>query len=341
MMQCLVCEVRLLICSSTHPACPSRDGRERPVLDKAKATNRLHVFVPPTLASQDWFHSSHLNLTSPSAPPATATTPAPSSTNGALPPPATTSADIPATAESSTEDEVEGPPPVLTEDDYAHIVCERCVLAHPVLVDHLGSAGFMTIVKPPIDAPKVEWDVLGRVDATPGSVNEGPASAEGPAPDGAANPRKHPLPPHADDPSAAEDPPAKKVKLFDSEETTPSVHSTCTLAPHLPHLAALVASRQAAVPPDHGFGSGRADLFLPEDFRERWCRCENVRALILLSPAFWKRTLVGTDIHRLPLTMCSTCPNSKLCRTCSRRRRLGSQVCPLPSRPPPHRTDRR
>lgn len=179
-----------------------------------------------------------------------------------------------------------GPEPVLTEDDYAHVICERCVLAHPLLVDHLGSPGFMTILKstelPQTDgsvANRSIWEVLGRLGLEQ-KTDDNAASTTGASTSacaGATESRKHDLP--QDDTSTSDQPTTKKIKL---SEDASGATSSCLLSPHPQPLATLVAARRSAVPPDHGFGAGRVDLFLPEDFRERWCRCAKVRRASLL-----------------------------------------------------------
>jgi E3 ubiquitin-protein ligase UBR7 len=243
MMQCLVCEVRI----------PTRSTEVR--------SSPVDTDACPTALEQDWFHSSHLNLT-----------PLPVSQI------ATDPVNFPSSVEAPEDTTSE---PVLTEDDYSHIICERCVLAHPVLVDHLGSPGFLTLLKPaapsdPTNVPdkRPTWEILGRS----GSSIDGPAKKEDVAAATSiqeidASTSKHGLP--TEDTTEDAQPPSKRIRLEASEPLRSN--NTCVLAPPPGHLASLVAARRAAVPSDHGFGTGRVDLFLPEDFRDKWCRCDQVR----------------------------------------------------------------
>ncbi|KAL7416294.1 hypothetical protein BDY24DRAFT_412497 [Mrakia frigida] len=237
------------------------------------------------ISCEDWFHESHLNLIPPPPPTSSTST---STSSSAVPPPSdpliasssnpTASIEppsLPQPAPIIEEDEPTGPTPLLTEDDYTNILCERCVLAHPVLVDHLGSNGFMTVVRSSSEEEEESaWEVLGKVEEQEVVMGGGTEAEVQSTKEEGSSSRKHDLDASSDAPSS------KKIRLSSPPRISTSVTilssstSTCSLPPLTPHLVSLVAARRAADATNHGFGTGRLDLFLPENFREKWCRCE-------------------------------------------------------------------
>lgn len=125
------------------------------------------------------------------------------------------------------------------------------------------------------------WEVLGKVEEQEVVMEGGTEAEVQSTKEEGSSLRKHDLDASSDVPSS------KKIRLSSPPRASTSLAilssstSTCSLPPLTPHLVSLVAARRAAVATNHGFGTGRLDLFLPENFREKWCRCEKVSHLPL------------------------------------------------------------
>ncbi|KAI4525263.1 hypothetical protein K525DRAFT_191949 [Schizophyllum commune Loenen D] len=200
------------------------------------------------LACEDWFHESCCNLRE-RPPPRGSTTPpetvAPEPTSSV---PSTTASASPSnddTASDNSDDDL--PPALLTPDDYEAFVCGACVQRIEVLKRYAGSAEAVMVGRGKgggwmrVDGEEEEVDVTGnevKVDneATP-TVGE----------------------------KLETQPSLCRAPRGPARGTSPSASG--------PRTDAAGKILEAVARGDYSLGTG--DVFLTrEDFRERWCRCE-------------------------------------------------------------------
>ncbi|KAL1662461.1 hypothetical protein GGF50DRAFT_58995 [Schizophyllum commune] len=248
------------------------------------------------LACEDWFHESCCNLRE-RPPPRGSTTPpetvAPEPTSSV---PSTTASASPSnddTASDNSDDDL--PPALLTPDDYEAFVCGACVQRIEVLKRYAGSAEAVMVGRGKgggwmrVDGEEEEVDVTGnevKVDneATPTvgekrHLDNGDAEHEpkrrrlSEQPEGEASTAQAPV---------QHNPPSTQVDQETSApvETQPSLcraprgpaRGTSPSASG-PRTDAAGKILEAVARGDYSLGTG--DVFLTrEDFRERWCRCE-------------------------------------------------------------------
>ncbi|KAF7377599.1 UBR-type domain-containing protein [Mycena sanguinolenta] len=209
------------------------------------------------LSCEDWFHESCCMLR---------TRPEPR-----VPTPEPDHHDEPPSTEATSEEEAAGggddaasnasssglPPPLITPEDYDAFVCRACVLTIPTLRRLVGTPGAITVVRADPNAP---WTRLGDeplpdapvvvADSEEASVSAGekrPATAQ-------------------DTPAA--EPAAKRART----ESSGSTSTKPCLAPPIEPLAQ-VAYTSTELDWDVALCTG--DVFLTENFRERWCRCDS------------------------------------------------------------------
>ncbi|CDZ97785.1 Uncharacterized conserved protein, contains N-recognin-type Zn-finger [Phaffia rhodozyma] len=223
------------------------------------------------LVCEDWYHESHLNLLASTSP--------------------TSSSDLSTGAGPETDQDQE---PILSEDAYDHLICERCVLARPVLRDYLGRDGFPCLVR---SEEGSGWTVEGLLEFDDGEEDEGEeGEGEGdggeknsaPEKDGTAEAKetkpsdepakvinstglgKRPLSPS---PSALS--PSKKRK---TTCTYPTTSRSSALGALITRREAVYLSREKTgkveTVHDSEWKDGRADMFVQDGFRDRWCVCD-------------------------------------------------------------------
>ncbi|KAL1677887.1 hypothetical protein EV122DRAFT_213153 [Schizophyllum commune] len=298
MIQCLACEDWFHeSCCNLRERPPPRGSTPPPETVAPEPTSS----VPSTTASA-----------SPSSAHPTSSAPTTSLTPSTDPPISTTSTNPPAidhpadddTASDNSDDDL--PPALITPDDYEAFVCGACVQRIEVLKRYAGSAEAVMVgrgnlvgrgagqqwVK--IDGEDADVDIEGKdADvATDGKIDEGqPATGE-----------KRRL----DEEEAAQEPKRRRVseqpegEVFTAQtpggDSPSSTHSSSAKPPcRAPRGPAKGTSSSASGPEtsaagprtdtagkileavargDYSLGTG--DVFLTrEDFRERWCRCED------------------------------------------------------------------
>jgi E3 ubiquitin-protein ligase UBR7 len=152
------------------------------------------------------------------------------------------------------------PPALLPGSAYDALVCRDCVLKIPLLMKYAGSEGVMMVIR---DGEEDDWRVIGRpgksrandgkngisVDTTDATVEAGEKRKREEDVNAALNGEKRP-------------------RLDSSRE------ANC-LAP-LPNSYASSIFKILKSSGSEASVQGAGDIFLDEDFRLRWCRCEEV-----------------------------------------------------------------
>ncbi|KAJ6504117.1 hypothetical protein C8R47DRAFT_1038371 [Mycena vitilis] len=149
------------------------------------------------------------------------------------------------------------PPPLVTSDDYDAFVCRACVKEIPTLRRLVGTPGAITVVRVDVDSP---WTRLG--DA-PAGENAPVAIADVTStdPSGGIGTKR------ASSPSPPTGEPAPKRARTDSA----SIFKTCLAPPVEPRAQEAYTSAQL----DEDAALCTGDVFLTENFREQWCRCDD------------------------------------------------------------------
>ncbi|KAJ6598430.1 hypothetical protein DFH09DRAFT_1131763 [Mycena vulgaris] len=195
------------------------------------------------LSCEDWFHESCCMLrTRPEPRPPTPEPEAP--TEGA--------AENPADDGASDASSSGLPPPLITSEDYDAFVCRTCVMAIPTLRRFVGTPGAITVVRSDVASP---WTRLGddssKEDAPVVIVDtDAPSTGD----------KRAPSPP-------ADEPAAKRARTASASSSA----KPC-LAPAAESFAQ-AAYTTADLDWDTALCTG--DVFLTENFRERWCRCDS------------------------------------------------------------------
>lgn len=203
---------------------------------------------------QDWLHESCLNLRE--RPPSREPTPV-----GTLP-------DVPSSAESAPtqdDDDIQSeasssglPPPLITDSDYETLICGSCVSSIPILKRWAGTKGIMMVVR---DNPEAVWRILD------GSPDDRGTADEDILIDGEKQHllgTKRPL----SDTTAAEPSNSKKPRL--SPGSSSSASPTCLEPPSNSIAQDIFDDRR-----DSSQSIGYGDIFLTDNWRTRWCRCES------------------------------------------------------------------
>ncbi|KAJ6611197.1 hypothetical protein B0H10DRAFT_2057382 [Mycena sp. CBHHK59/15] len=199
------------------------------------------------LSCEDWFHESCCMLRA--RPEPHPSTPEPEEA------PAGADADADDAASDASSSGL--PPPLIASADYDAFVCRACVRAVPTLRRWAGTPGAITVIRADVSSP---WTRVGDApaeDASPVVIAE-PGDAPGPS-TGA----KRPLSPPASEPAN------KRART--ASASSPAAAKPC-LAPPVSVLA------QAAYDdsdPDWDVVLATGDVFLTENFRDRWCRCDS------------------------------------------------------------------
>ncbi|KAF9465925.1 hypothetical protein BDZ94DRAFT_1343311 [Collybia nuda] len=194
------------------------------------------------LACEDWFHESCCNLRE--RPSSRDTSPEPNS--------AETGESSEIHDDAVSEVSSSGlPPPLISGSEYEAFICGACALKNETLMRWAGTPGITIVVR---DTPNSPWKCLvddrylnESVDVENNAFRPTTGS-------------KRPL-----SPSDAVVPEAKRTRGM---TTTPS--SEVCLAPKPNSIAQSIFSNTKASA-ELSLGSG--DLFLSENFRERWCHC--------------------------------------------------------------------
>jgi len=162
------------------------------------------------------------------------------------------------------------PPPLVTADQYEALVCRSCVLKIPILWKYAGTSDGFAVVRKSSGDP---WTVVGRasdVDADVEiDVEAGVKRSRATSEDG--------------------EPVSKRMRLDEDDvkdNGNSSSDSPC-LAP-IPS-GEIQSLLQRVEKGDYELFAG--DLFLADDFRDRWCRCSSVRP----TTRYLRRTVLERD----------------------------------------------
>ena len=148
------------------------------------------------------------------------------------------------------------PPPLVTAEKYEALVCRSCVLKLPLLWKYAGTSDALAVVRKSGEEP---WTVIGM-------ASDADADAEIDVEAGEKRSR-----------ATSEDgePASKRVRLDGDnahDGASSSSVSPC-LAPKQSEEIQSLLRRVEEEDYEHFAG----DLFLTDDFRERWCKCSLVR----------------------------------------------------------------
>ncbi|KAJ7088647.1 hypothetical protein C8R44DRAFT_861607 [Mycena epipterygia] len=210
------------------------------------------------LSCEDWFHESCCKLRvrpepRPPTPEPEASTEVPTEGEGEAE--NSNAVDIDDAASDASSSGL--PPPLISSMDYDAFVCRACVLAIPTLRRLVGTPGAIAVVRADAVAP---WTRLGEEPAREDApVAIADADAEEPSSSTGA---KRALSPHADEPAA---------KRARTASASPASARPCLAPP--PEPLAQTAYVQAELDWDAALCTG--DVFLTDNFRERWCRCDS------------------------------------------------------------------
>lgn len=147
------------------------------------------------------------------------------------------------------------PPPLATADQYEALVCRSCVPKVPILWKYAGTSDTFTVVRKSGEDP---WMVIGKtsdldadveIDVEAGAKRSKAASEDG-------------------------KPASERMRLDEdntNDETSSSV-SYCLAPKPSEEIQPLL---QRVEKGDYELFAG--DLFLTDDFKDRWCNCSSVR----------------------------------------------------------------
>jgi E3 ubiquitin-protein ligase UBR7 len=162
------------------------------------------------------------------------------------------------------------PPPLITADEYEALVCRSCVIRIPILRKYAGTPDALAVVRKSSTDP---WTVVGRASDVGADVEVDIES-------GAKRSR-----------AVSEDgnPASKRMKLDgDNVQNGASSSTSPCLAPE--PSQEIQSLLQRVEKGDYELFAG--DLFLTDDFRDRWCKCTSVRP----TTRYPRRTVLERDL---------------------------------------------
>lgn len=181
------------------------------------------------------------------------------------------------------EDDPSIPPALIPASDYDAFVCGECLVQSPMLLKWAGSKGARMVVR---DDSQGEWYVYagGKVPPTEKAEDESEAkeeansgtNVESSAAVGEKRTRDEMegVLPAASVARTSDEPPAKKART----ETSTTVGCSAPVTPDPPIQALLEKIKAVKGPHMEGEGlHGAGDIFFTPGWRERWCRCRDVR----------------------------------------------------------------
>lgn len=196
--------------------------------------------------SKDWYHESCLNLRDRDKTASRAPSIAPDTT-GQDP------------TDDLDEDEDEDPS-LLPGDTYDALICGPCALSIPTVRRWAGTTGIFAVVR---DSSDDEYHVVGESPPDDEVDLDMESSLEVGG--------KRPLPTldHADEH------PSKRARA--SSSSSSAITAACLAPPVNATMQNVYDALERKDPVDTLLGAG--DVFLTEGWRERWCKCDNVRFL--------------------------------------------------------------
>jgi E3 ubiquitin-protein ligase UBR7 len=153
------------------------------------------------------------------------------------------------------------PPPLITADQYEALICRSCVLKIPILRKYAGTSDALAAIRKSCEDP---WMVVG-------GASDADVDVEIDVEAGVKRSR-----------ASSEDEPASKRMKLDEDDVNDGGSSSA------PHCLAPKPSEgiqpllQRVEKGDYELFAG--DLFLTDDFRERWCKCSSVRPTNQICP---------------------------------------------------------
>ena len=148
------------------------------------------------------------------------------------------------------------PPPLITADQYEALVCRSCVLKIAILRKYAGTSDALAVARGTCEDP---WTVVGSAPA------DGDHNAEIDVEAGEKRSR-----------AASEDvePASKRMRLDEdnANDGASSSVSRCLAPKPSEEIRSLLQRVEGG---DYELFAG--DLFLTDDFRDRWCKCSSVR----------------------------------------------------------------
>ena len=147
------------------------------------------------------------------------------------------------------------PPPLITADQYEALVCRSCVLKIPILRKYAGTSDALAVIR---KSSKDPWTVVGRASDVDADVEI----------DVEAGAKRSRAVPEDGEPAS------KRVRLGEDnvKDGSSSSLSPCLAPKTSEEIQSLL---QRAEKEDYELFGG--DLFLTDDFRDRWCKCTSVR----------------------------------------------------------------
>jgi len=148
------------------------------------------------------------------------------------------------------------PPPLITADKYEALVCRSCALKLPLLWKYAGTSDALAVVRKSGGEP---WTVIGmasdadadtEIDVEAGEKRSRAASEDGE--------------------------PASKRARFDGHDVNDGASSSSVSPCLAPKPSEDTQSLLRRVE-EEDYERFAGDLFLTDDFRERWCKCPLVR----------------------------------------------------------------
>lgn len=217
---------------------------------------------------QDWFHESCLNLRERPVSPVPSREPTPAAQTHPK------QEEHPEDDDARSEASSSGlPPPLLGATAYDAFVCASCVQKIATLKRYAGTPGVLMVVR---DKAEDAWRIEGSVSDEDIKVEDVVVDADAASVkieqdgDALVGDKR----PHPDDP--ADVPDAKRHRTSGDGAPAESLAlngaSKICLAPRANSLAQRIL--------DGATSLGAGDVFLTEDWRERWCQCYDVSAVI-------------------------------------------------------------
>jgi len=146
------------------------------------------------------------------------------------------------------------PPPLITADQYEALVCRSCVLKLPLLWNYAGTSDALAVVR---KSGEEAWVVAGtasnvdadvEIDVEAGEKRSRAASEDG-------------------------EPAPKRMRLGGENANDGASSVSPCLAPEPSQEIQSLLRRVG----EEDYERFAGDLFLTDDFRERWCKCSLVR----------------------------------------------------------------
>ena len=158
------------------------------------------------------------------------------------------------------------PPPLISASEYDTLICGSCVLKNSTIRKWAGTPYAMMVIRDNEHAP---WKVLKSETEDNNAevvIDDTEASTFPPERSGGIKRA------HESISGETEDIRAKRIRV-ESAESDQESHTTCT-APGSSQVAQNIF--QALIPGTFEVALGAGDVFLAENWRERWCRCPQV-----------------------------------------------------------------